>query len=83
MVSVREILDGTGGGAGLQNSVFGVINLYTYGILKVQELDTITGTDLESITKIADLIFKIIFDILFILVYMLLMIALMLALFVR
>ncbi len=82
-VSVKELFEGTGDGAGLQNSVFGIINLYTYGILKIQELDTITWTNLESITKIADLIFKILFDLLFIIVYALLMVALFLALFVR
>jgi len=69
--------------AGLQNSIFGVISIYSYGILAIDELDTINQSQLETVTSIADLIFKIVFDVLFIVVYLLLMIALLLALFVR
>lgn len=69
--------------AGLQNSIFWVISIYSYGILAIDELDTINQDQLETVTSIADLIFKIVFDILFIVVYLLLMIALLLALFVR
>lgn len=83
LISVRELFEGGENTEGLQNSIFGIISVYTYGILKVQELDTITGTDLESVDKVADLIFKIMFDLLFIVIYMILMVALFLALFVR
>lgn len=82
-ITVEQIFTGEGGWAGLNDSVFGVISVYTYGILKVQDFDTTSGIDLETIKTIADLIFKIFFDILFVLVYMLLMVALFLALFVR
>ena len=82
-VTVEQIFTGEGGWAGLNDSVFGVISVYTYGILKVQDFDTTSWIDLQTIKTIADLIFKIFFDILFILVYMLLMVALFLALFVR
>lgn len=89
-VTVREILTGraSDGSASaewgaLQNSIFGIMSIYTYGILRVHELDTITWNDLESLKTIADLIFKIVFDLLFIIVYLLLMVALLLALFTR
>jgi hypothetical protein len=59
------------------------MSIYSYGILKIDELDTINEANLQSVKSIADLIFKIAFDILFIAVYLLLMIALLLALFVR
>jgi hypothetical protein len=59
------------------------MSIYSYGILKIDELDTISAANLESVKTIADLVFKIVFDVLFIAVYLLLMIALLLALFVR
>jgi len=84
-VTIKQILVGNedGSSTGLENSIFGIISIYSYGILRIDDLDTITGTDLESIETIADLVFKIVFDILFIAVYLLLMIALLLALFAR
>ncbi|MCD5375071.1 hypothetical protein LR010_01300, partial [Candidatus Gracilibacteria bacterium] len=89
-ITIKELLTGTdadgavsANAAGLQNSIFGVMSIYAYGILKIDELDTINAAQLSSVKTIADLIFKIVFDILFIAVYLLLMIALLLALFVR
>ncbi len=89
-ISIKELITGqdsngdySSNAEGLQNSVFGVISIYAYGILRIQDLDTISGTQIKDISTIADLIFKIVFDLLFIVVYMLLMIALLLALFVR
>jgi len=84
-VTIKEILVGREDGSStwLENSVFGIISIYSYGILKIDKLDSVFQADLESIETIADLIFKIVFDILFIAVYLLLMIALLLALFVR
>jgi hypothetical protein len=89
-ITVKELLTGTDAdwnisadASGLQNSIFGVMSIYSYGILKVDELDTISAANLESVKTIADLIFKIVFDVLFIAVYLLLMVALLLALFVR
>lgn len=89
-VTVREILTGVDSDGNisadwwaLQNSIFGIISVYSYGILRIQELDTIAANDLNAIKTIADLVFKIVFDLLFIAVYLLLMIALMLALFAR
>lgn len=89
-ITVKELLTGTdengdisSNAAGLQNSIFGVMSIYSYGILRIDELDTINAAQLSSVKTIADLIFKIIFDVLFIAVYLLLMIALLLALFVR
>jgi hypothetical protein len=89
-VSVREILTGidesgkiSAKGAAIQNSIYGIINIYSYGILRIHELDTINQADLQAISTIADLIFKIVFDLLFIVVYLILMVALLLALFAR
>lgn len=89
-VTIRELITGqnadgsaSAAWAWLQNSVFWIISIYSYGILKVDQLDTISATDLQSVKTIADLIFKIVFDVLFIIVYLLLMVALLLALFVR
>jgi len=89
-VTIRELITGqdasgnaSANASGLQNSVFGIISIYSYWILKVDQLDTISATDLASVKTIADLIFKIVFDVLFIIVYLLLMVALLLALFVR
>lgn len=81
-VKVKDLLDPTTT-TGLESSIFGITSIYTYGILKVHELDTIDARDLDAYKKLADLIFKILFDVLFVLVYMLLMIALFLALLVR
>ena len=83
LVTIREILEGTGWGDGLDNSIFGIISIYTYGILRIDQLDTIKDLDLTSIKWMADLVFKILFDLLFIIVYFLLMVALFLALLVR
>lgn len=48
-VSIKEIISGEGGGAGLDNNVFGIISVYTYGILKVQERDTLVQADLTTV----------------------------------
>jgi len=68
----------------MKNSIYGVVNIYTYGILRVQKLDTIEKDKIpEGIQDFAKLLFKIIFDLVFVVVYLLLMVALFLALFVR
>ena len=68
----------------MKNSIYWVINIYTYWILRVQNLDTIKEDEIpEWIQDLAKLIFKIVFDLLFVVVYLLLMVALFLALFVR
>jgi len=68
---------------GLDNTIFGVISVYTYGILQVQNMDTLQWFNLTTIKGIADLIFSMLFNVLFIIIYMLLMVALFLALLVR
>lgn len=82
MVTVQEILDPTSA-TWLESSIFGITSVYTYGILKVHEMDEINGDNLWDYKDLADLIFKVFFDVLFVIVYLLLMIALFLALFVR
>ncbi|NDK09515.1 hypothetical protein GW846_01935 [Candidatus Gracilibacteria bacterium] len=83
MVSIKDIISGEGNAEGLDNNIFGVINVYTYGILRVQDLDTVENVNLQFVKGIFDLIFKILFDLLFVIVYMLLMVALFLALLTR
>lgn len=69
---------------GISNSVFWIINIYTYGILQIDKLDTISTENITwAIKDVSDLLFKIIFDALFVIVYLLLMVALFLALFAR
>jgi hypothetical protein len=89
-ITIKELLTGIDqagddpqNGEGLHNSIFWVMSIYSYGILKIDQLDTINATQLTTIKTIADLVFKIGFDLLFVVVYLLLMIALLLALFVR
>ncbi|MCH8518308.1 SLC19 family protein [Candidatus Gracilibacteria bacterium] len=83
MVSIMDIVTGEAGGQGVKNSMFGIISVYTYGILRVQELSTIKVGDIRFYQEMIDLILKIFFDLLFIVVYLLLMVALLLALFTR
>ncbi len=67
-----------------ENSIFGVLGLYTYGIMQIQYLDTENGWMFwEAVGDITDLTLKLIFDALFVIVYLVLMIALFLALLVR
>ena len=66
------------------NSIFGIIFLYTYGVMQIHELDSLSEQSIATaIGSITDLSLKLIFDTLFVLVYMILMIALFLALLVR
>ncbi len=65
-----------------KNSAFGIVSIYTYAIMSVQELD-VYKTKLDKIKKIEDLWQKVVFDVLIVIVYSALMIALFLALFVR
>lgn len=76
--------NGTGEWNGVKNSIFGIVSIYTYGVLSVDGLDTVSKGDISDYIKtLADLTLKIVFDIIFVLVYFILMAALFLALFVR
>ena len=81
-VKVRDILDPTSA-TGLESSIFGITSVYTYGILKVHEMDQIDGRSIGDFKDLADLVFKVFFDVFFVVVYLLLMVALFLALFTR
>jgi hypothetical protein len=71
----------------LKNGIFGIISIYTYGILWWEQMDQISKGQITSvegaIKAIIDLGVKWIFDLVFVLVYCLLMFALFMALFVR
>ena len=84
-ITIKDLLDPSSNTwNGMKNTIYWVINIYTYWILKVQNLDTIKKDEIpEWIQDLAKLIFKIVFDLLFVIVYLLLMVALFLALFVR
>ena len=69
---------------GYENSVFGVLSLYTYGVMKIWALDTSnSGSVLGAVKTLWDLTLKLIFDAVLIIVYLILMVALFLALLVR
>ena len=68
----------------ISSSVFWMINVYTYWIMKIDRLTTISSEDIgTSLKTLASVGLKGIFDLLFIVVYMILMIALFMALFAR
>jgi len=81
--SIQEFFNGTDTEPGVKNSVFGVISIYTYAVLGVEWMDTLSSGSIQSIWDLMDLWFKIIFDIIFVIVYCILMVALFLALFSR
>jgi len=81
--SILQIVTGQDWWEGIRNSMFGIISVYTYGILRVQELTKVSIGDVSAYKQVLDLVLKIVFDVLFIAVYLLLMIALLLALFTR
>ncbi len=65
-------------------SIFWVIAWYTYWVISIDKLDTISiETMADGVKKISDLIVKLWFDLLFILVYSILMITLSIALATR
>ena len=82
-VSIMQIVTWEEWWQWVQNSMFWIISVYTYGILRVQELTKVKAGDLRFYKELIDLILKIFFDIFFIVVYLILMVALMLALFTR
>ncbi len=79
---IQKILEWKGDG--ISSSIYGMINIYTYGVMKIDRLDKLKGkdivSDLKNLTSIA---LKWIFDLLFIVVYLILMVALFMALFAR
>lgn len=83
--TVEQILNGEE--QGLKNGIFGIISIYTYGILGSETFDEITKDQLSSpggaIKAILDLWVKAVFDLVFIIVYCILIFALFLALLTR
>jgi len=69
----------------MKSSAFGIIAIYTYGILKLDEVTKVFAKDIEKwkIKNIWDLIIHIVFNVLFVLIYAILIIALWLVLVVR
>ena len=65
-------------------SVFWILNIYTYSIMKVDKIKNLQKKQLAQwVRTIADLSIKIIFDLIFIIVFVILIIALFMALFAR
>ncbi len=78
---VKGIFDGKD-----SDSVYGLINIYTYAIMEVDRIEKIEGKKIEvawGITDLLDLWFDVLFNLIFMLVYIVLMAALFIALFVR
>jgi len=65
------------------SSIFSIINVYTYWVMKIQDLTSVTKNQLEDIKTLTDLWLKLIFDIIFIIVFLIIMVALFMALFAR
>lgn len=65
------------------DSIFWVVWVYTYWILDLKTVSTLSASDINAIKTIWDLVVKILFDLLFIVIYSILMIALWLVLFTR
>lgn len=68
------------------DSIFGLINLYTYGVMELDELETTTLEEMSvkwGIKDILDLSFFVLFDFVFLVMYLILMVALFMALFSR
>jgi hypothetical protein len=66
-----------------QKSLYGLIYLYTYGILSLDKLDEFNSNQINNVQTFLDAIQKVLFDMIFIVVYVILMFALFIALFVR
>nr|MDD3720299.1 hypothetical protein [Candidatus Gracilibacteria bacterium] len=79
-ISLNDFLSGDNGGS---QNLYGIISIYSFGVLNLQSLDELKGKDLGVITKLLDLGVKVLFDLLFIIIYVILMVALFLALFIR
>ncbi len=76
--NVEEVVNGKD-----QKSLYGLIYLYTYGILSLDKLDEFDSDQVNNFKTFLDAIQKVLFDMIFIVVYAILMFALFIALFVR
>ncbi|PZM81972.1 hypothetical protein DLH72_04705 [Candidatus Gracilibacteria bacterium] len=66
------------------DGIFGIMTMYTYGLLNIEGLDKLTEGQLRDYIKtIGDIVVKVVFDLIFVIIYALLMIALGLALMIR
>ena len=65
------------------SSMFSMINIYTYWIMNIQDVQTTTKNQLTVIKDLTGLTIKVIFDILFMAVFLIIMVALFMALFAR
>jgi hypothetical protein len=86
-ITMQELFDGTWGGKKpWEKSVFGIMQIYTYGILDFQNIDKVSLeniTSLSWIKNLTNLSLKAIMNLFFVVVYLILLFALFLALFVR
>lgn len=78
-INMFEILSGKN-----SENLYGIINIYTYGVMSLDSQWKIYANDLLNwVNTLKDLSVKVIFDVLFFVTYGVLMIALALALFIR
>jgi hypothetical protein len=64
-------------------NAFGIVSYYAYGVFKIQDYKTITGTNIPSVKSIFDLSVQLIISILMFIMFFLIVIALVFALFMR
>ncbi|MDQ7022456.1 MAG: hypothetical protein Q9M97_02830 [Candidatus Gracilibacteria bacterium] len=82
-VSLGNLLSGKTGSNSASSSVFSIINIYTYGVMKIQDLTEITKDQLQEVKTLTDLGLKLVFDVLFLIIFLIIMVALFMALFAR
>ena len=73
--SIAELLKSDG--------VYGLLNIYTYGIFSLDQLSQINGQEVDSFTSLFKIGINLIVILLFAIIYFILMVSLCLALFVR
>lgn len=73
--SIDELLKSDG--------VYGLLNIYTYGIFSLDQLSQINGQEVDSFTSLFKIGINLIVILLFAIIYFILMVSLCLALFVR
>ncbi|MCH2188419.1 hypothetical protein MK079_01155 [Candidatus Gracilibacteria bacterium] len=66
-----------------KSSTLGILNIYSYGLMRLDKLETLSTGETEWVKGIGDLFVKLLFDIIFIVIYFILLITLLIVLLVR
>lgn len=65
------------------NSIFSIMSIYAYWILKINTMDTLKWSQLSDLKSLTDVFLKLWFDVIFLIAFLLLSLAIAMALFVR